>query len=1357
MSLVFLFLAGCGAPAQVAGDPKEALPVAASASAKEKPRAEPPVQETKAEGEEEETRPAPTVALEREELTVSLDDEGRASRTYRVRFRILDKRAIEPWSTISESWSPWHQERAQIQAKVTSPDGRVDTLDQKTISESPERELGPNMFSDRRVVTAPLPQLMVGSVVEYETSIKDTQPFFLPGTMGRYRVGGEMAISGGSSLRLEFPEKFPFHYRVYAFELKPKIEVKNGRKLVVFESGPLDRLEPPEPYSAPDSINFPHIRYSMHRSWAELAAQYGTVVEKQLARADVTALIASAKKEPTREKKISALMKILHKKVRYTGLELGEAAVVPRMPEETLARGYGDCKDKATLLVAMLRGVGIDAQVALLSTGFGIDAEPELPGLQSFDHAIVYVPGAQPIWIDATLDLGGLGTVPAGVRGRMALVAGPKTKGLQQITPDRPDLNRYFELREFYLSDFGPARVVETSHGEGSIETSLRHRFAAQPVEDLTKQLAQYAKDAYNAEKIDKIDRFNQDDVDDRFRLRLELLKARNGYTSDYQANVVFDGTTALFQWLPGYITDVKTEKKRKADFIWTNPQVAEIRYRIVPASGFELRAVPEPINYSFGPAQLTGTFENGKDGVLTAVFRFDSKKTRYTADEVNAFRAGLKEYQQTKQIIAVFDHAASRLIKAGDLVQGLAKSRDWVKKEPKNAFHHIHMAEALLAAGFGEESKKEAREGVALAPNQMIAHFKLGWTLMSDFLGRELARGADLQGALASFRKAKELDPKNRAARQNIAYILEHNDDVVRYGKGAKLDEAIAEYRALRKDLDDKDLDLNLLAVLFHAKKYQEAKTFAKEVSSSLNRHALEAASVAIVDGKAPAMNAVNDLGLSAADRFTVLQGTTEWLLRARKYALAAEILSAAAAGTEQAIALQTRASVLAKVKPIEELANSPTGLRAVFFQVMRASLAEDAAALKSLMSAGALQEQNAREKVSTDPAPWASALAGMKRALSRAQMSDEMLMDFAASVLELQIEGDDPGGYRVSARASMVPGRPSSDWFFVFENGKHKLRALDTEPVSIAAEALSRAQKGDLDGASRWLSWRRKNSGDSVSAATLETDPTKRAALLKSETALSALGVQGPSAELVLSIVQKNAAAEPEKDALVAAAIDALRLAGKKEDAYKAAVKALEAHPKSTYVLWASARAFVATKRYEQSAVMAEKWLNANTGDQEVRQNLAYTFMHLGQFKKADELYSASMQAEPMGPGGLNNYAWNSFLLGEYEKGVNAALQAVSQSQQEASPSLLHTLATLYAETGKVAEAMQALRTSLDLRAAEAEKHDWYVIGRIAEHYALYDAAKAAYAKASDAGADPGKDDISHVAKKRLALLPR
>ncbi|MBK7197492.1 MAG: transglutaminase family protein [Myxococcales bacterium] len=55
----------------------------------------------------------------------------------------------------------------------------------------------------------------------------------------------------------------------------------------------------------------------------------------------------------------------------------------PFAPADTLARGFGDCKDKATLLVALLRAAKIPADVALLSTGPGTTSTWRCPAWAS--------------------------------------------------------------------------------------------------------------------------------------------------------------------------------------------------------------------------------------------------------------------------------------------------------------------------------------------------------------------------------------------------------------------------------------------------------------------------------------------------------------------------------------------------------------------------------------------------------------------------------------------------------------------------------------------------------------------------------------------------------------------------------------------------------------------------------------------------------------------------------------------------------------------------------------------------------------------------------------------------------------
>src|SRR4029450_7388759 len=136
---------------------------------------------------------------------------------------------------------------------------------------------------------------------------------------------------------------------------------------------------------------------------------------------DARPLIAGLKVAKSREY-ISKVVERLHREVRYTGVEFADARLIPEYPAETLRRRFGDCKDKSTLLVAALRASGIEAYLALLSAGDARDVSPDLPGIGIFDHAIVYVPGAQDLWIDATAEYTRVGTLPSSDTDRLALV-----------------------------------------------------------------------------------------------------------------------------------------------------------------------------------------------------------------------------------------------------------------------------------------------------------------------------------------------------------------------------------------------------------------------------------------------------------------------------------------------------------------------------------------------------------------------------------------------------------------------------------------------------------------------------------------------------------------------------------------------------------------------------------------------------------------------------------------------------------------------------------------------------------------------------------------------------------------------
>ena len=124
---------------------------------------------------------------------------------------------------------------------------------------------------------------------------------------------------------------------------------------------------------------------------------------------------------------------------------------------------------------------------------------------------------------------------------------------------------------------------------------------------------------------------------------------------------------------------------------------------------------------------------------------------------------------------------------------------------------------------------------------------------------------------------------------------------------------------------------------------------------------------------------------------------------------------------------------------------------------------------------------------------------------------------------------------------------------------------------------------------------------------------------------------------------------------------------------------------------------------------------------------------------------------------PQTYNNLAWlHLFPGGSLERGIELALRSVTQSAF-ANDNELHTLAALYAEAGKTGEALQALRQAIDLRGGDLTRHDWYVIGRVAEDYELFDVAKASYSKVTRDDADRDQTDTYWLAAKRLEQIEK
>lgn len=102
----------------------------------------------------------------------------------------------------------------------------------------------------------------------------------------------------------------------------------------------------------------------------------------------VTALTASA---ATPLEKMRVLARFVQRDIRYVAIELGIGGYQPHPAVDVFTHRYGDCKDKATLMAAMLKEIGIDSYYVVINSERGA-VTLEMPAhMGGFDHAILAI------------------------------------------------------------------------------------------------------------------------------------------------------------------------------------------------------------------------------------------------------------------------------------------------------------------------------------------------------------------------------------------------------------------------------------------------------------------------------------------------------------------------------------------------------------------------------------------------------------------------------------------------------------------------------------------------------------------------------------------------------------------------------------------------------------------------------------------------------------------------------------------------------------------------------------------------------------------------------------------------------
>jgi transglutaminase-like putative cysteine protease len=127
-------------------------------------------------------------------------------------------------------------------------------------------------------------------------------------------------------------------------------------------------------------------------AWDDMGKWYGTLLTGRTdaspeIKQQVTTVTAG---KTTPVQKMQAIAQFVQHDIRYVAIELGIGGWQPHPAPEVFSHRYGDCKDKATLMRAMLNEIGVDSYHVVINTQRGAVTR-DTPAHHGFNHAIVAI------------------------------------------------------------------------------------------------------------------------------------------------------------------------------------------------------------------------------------------------------------------------------------------------------------------------------------------------------------------------------------------------------------------------------------------------------------------------------------------------------------------------------------------------------------------------------------------------------------------------------------------------------------------------------------------------------------------------------------------------------------------------------------------------------------------------------------------------------------------------------------------------------------------------------------------------------------------------------------------------------
>jgi tetratricopeptide (TPR) repeat protein len=721
------------------------------------------------------------IVYEHKRAVLRYENDGSGTNEVFVRMRVNTAAGLQKAGQLILNYNAAN-ERLEIRSiHVVKPDGSATTVPPSAVQDltAPVAREAP-VYTDAMEKHVTIPSIAVGDVVEY--SVFHT---FQPLAAGQFLQTWDLvsdAISLDEQVELNVPRdravklKSPpgveptvsddgdrrvYHWKASNLET-PKVDFQSAMKRAKFDPATLLRGAP--------QLEGRRILFSTFQSWDDVGRWYAglehdrrSVTNELRTKADEI-----VKGQTTDAGKAKALYAWVARNVRYVSLSFGLGRYQPHSAAEVLQNLYGDCKDKNTLLEALLEAEGIHAQAALLNSQGRIDSE--VPSPLQFDHVITlaHIEG-QDTWLDSTGSVIPYQYLLPQLRGVKALVvSGEDRSDLRETPHDLPFQTLYAVELTGSISKDKKMDLKFAMDTRGDLEALLRTFVLLVPPSQfnslIQQAIAQNGKAFPKDVSIGDFKTGDPTDTEKPFHLEIGMATSLSDNTGSStqeksspqkaaQAFVSgFRSRQELLLLLP-----VLEEKNTRV--VLGGPKEYSLSLRLAFPPGVA-DASSEPANTHIERDFADYQFRSGWDGqTLVALWRL-----RLRVPEIPAEKS--KEYADfSQQVVESLGGPSNSAVFASSASSKPATSSNTTHVPPEDAVSHYKEA----VDEFKRHDYASAEQALLIAVEKDPA-YEEAWRE----LGRTRMHSKKYEDAEAAFTKVLELAPDKWRSYDDVAWSLE-------------------------------------------------------------------------------------------------------------------------------------------------------------------------------------------------------------------------------------------------------------------------------------------------------------------------------------------------------------------------------------------------------------------------------------------------------------------------------------------------------------------------------------------------------------------------------------------------------